>query len=441
MIIAKLTILILRLFGRGATTLPGRLALKLCPDLIARLSRGVRVICVTGTNGKTTTCALLEHCFKESGISYLINRGGANMITGVATAFIENSTVFGKCKKEFAILECDENSLPAISRFIKPEALAVTNLFRDQLDRYGEVSATLSKIRQGIENMPDTALILNADCPLTYSLSLLCKNESYTFGINASLGSRASLSDSRYCPVCKSELRYKTRIFAQLGDYCCPCCSYKRPAPDFCAESVSSSSLGSSFILNTKDGARLYSTSLGGLYNVYNFCAAAAVCSIMKTGNVNALCSFSGAFGRMERFDCNQRSVLLLLVKNPAGLSGCIRYVCKIKGELDMAFVLNDNEADGRDISWVWDCDFTPLKAKCPTVYTAGTRSLDMALRLKYDGIKIYEKNVIDGEDYARLTEIIKGSKRDFVVFSTYTAMMNMRHGFIEEFGGAEFWK
>lgn len=428
--LARLSALLLRITGRGATTLPGKIALKLKFNILTRLSKNVRIICVTGTNGKTTTCALIEHALKKSGVSYFINKSGANMLSGVTTAFIMNSTLFGRCKKEFAILECDENSLPLISRYVDSEITVVTNVFRDQLDRYGEVSHTLSKIREGVLNMPKTTVILNADDPLTFSLSRSIKNRCVTFGVNARLDTPA-VSDNRYCPVCKTELKYRSHTLSQLGDFYCPSCSFCRSKPDFEISDITKTG----FLLN----GRLYSTALGGLYNLYNICAAAAALSTAKIGNTEALCSFSGAFGRMERFDLGDRCALLLLVKNPAGLTGCIKYVCDIKGTLSAAFALNDNDADSRDVSWIWDSDFTPIKDKCKNVITLGTRSLDMAVRLKYDGIEANE--IFDGEEYKRLINIIKNSEGDFIIFATYTAMMNMRRLFIDAFGGKEFWQ
>ena len=429
-IIAKLTALVLRLFNRGATSLPGKIALKLKYDILTKLSRGTKIICVTGTNGKTTTCALIEHALKSENRPYFINKSGANMLSGVTTAFIMNSTVFGRCKKEIAILECDENSLPLISRYIDAKALVVTNVFRDQLDRYGEVTHTLSKIKSGIDNIPECILFLNADDPLSSSLRKTCKNKTVTFGINANLNAPA-VSDSRYCPFCSAELKYKSHTISQLGDFFCPECKFGRSAPDYEISDISKTG----FIIN----GRLASTSLGGLYNLYNFCAAAAVINELKIGKTEELCTFKGAFGRMESFDNNGKTVLLLLVKNPAGLTSCINYICSVKGGLDMAFALNDNDADGRDISWIWDSDFCRINEKCKSIYTVGTRSLDMALRLKYDGIKTTQ--IIDGEDYKRLISLIKNSENDFVIFSTYTAMMKMRKLFINTFGGREFWE
>ena len=433
-LIGKLTAFILHIFGKGATTLPGRVALKIKATLIKSLSQGVKIICVTGTNGKTTTCALLEHTLNKNGISYFINKSGANMISGIATAFLVNSTIGGKCKKDYAILECDENSLPKITKYLSADIIAVTNIFRDQLDRYGETSITLAKICEGIKNNPSARVLLNADCPLTYSLSKQIKNPVFTFGISESLSVK-SVSDAKYCPICDRELIYKSRTFAQLGNYLCPRCSYSRPKPDFeISEIKTSENGGYSFIIS----GEIMSTVLGGIYNLYNICCAYSVLSLISVKNTNPLCTFTGAFGRMESFKSGDNTILLLLVKNPVGLSGCIKYVSAIQGAPLIVFALNDNDADGRDVSWIWDSDFTPLRDNSAPVYTLGRRSYDMALRLKYDGINA---EILSGEAYKELIEIIVKHSRDTVIFSSYTAMMTLRKSLIDRFGGKEFWE
>ena len=435
-ITAKLVLKILRLMGKGATTLPGRIALKMKYNILNTLSFGVKIICVTGTNGKTTTCAFIEHALREGGFSYFINKSGANMISGVASSFIENCTVFGRCKKEYAILECDENSFPEISRYLDAEIVAVTNVFRDQLDRYGETETTLNTIVSAIKNMPEAVLVLNADCPLTYSISEKCENKVITFGINANSRLK-SAEDNRFCPLCKSELVYKSRVYAQLGNFFCPRCAFKRVYPDFCAEEISALENGKSEFFICYDKRELVSTSLGGIYNVYNYCCAYA---ILKTLGIrtDSLSSFSGAFGRTERFSGDGFEVLLLLVKNPVGFANCINFASKMRG-YNFVFALNDNEADGCDVSWIWDACFSKLKNASSSFYTIGKRSPDMALRLKYDGITATE--IISGEDYEYLIKLLKTKKQNTVVFANYTAMMNMRKHFIRAFGGKEFWQ
>lgn len=434
-IISKLVAFFLHLLGHGATTLPGRIALKLKYNILNRLSKNVHIICVTGTNGKTTTCALLSHALESLGYSYFVNKGGANMLSGVASAFILNSNIFGNCKTDYAILECDENSLPLISRYLDADVLVVTNIFRDQLDRYGEVTITLDKIKQGIDNMPSCLLLLNGDCPLTFSLSLTCNNDYLTFGINADFNDY-SASDNRFCPRCSEALSYSTRIMAQLGDFYCSGCGYHRVTPSFVVNDIIDlTDDGSCFVIDDE----LTTISLGGIYNIYNYIAAYSALKAMGINAKNELSNFNGAFGRMEKFKFNGKSVLLLLVKNPVGLSNCVKYCANLKGSYDFAFALNDKPADGCDVSWIWDSSFLPLLMRINSAYTVGTRSLDMAVRLKHDGI--IPTKIINGENYLELIKIIKNSDRDFIVLSTYTSMMKMRHDFIDSFGGREFWQ
>lgn len=422
-IIAKLVALVLRIFHRGATTLPGRIALKIKPNILFHLSRGVHSIIVTGTNGKTTTCALIESVLKSNGYSYFINKSGANMMSGIVTAFITNSTFLGKCKKEYAILECDENSLPRVSTFINADYVIVTNIFRDQLDRYGEVNYTLSQIKKGVGNMHST-LILNADCPLTSSIG-----EGITYGINMAYKNDI-VSDNRYCPVCNNELKYNSTVYAQLGDYYCNCCGYSRNKPDYAVTNITENSI-------TINGEML-SLAINGIYNVYNYLSAYTLCKTIGITNFDGLYTFSGAFGRMEMFHYKDKNILVLLVKNPVGMSNCIDLVARKNGRYNIVFALNDNAADGIDISWIWDVKYSSIKDKISTCYTIGTRSYDMALRLKYDGISSV---ITDGEEYSKMIDIIKSSNEDIIILSTYTSMMNMRHYLVDEFGGDEFWQ
>lgn len=433
---ARLVSGVLRLFRRGATTLPGRVALFFKYDILTALSRSTRVICVTGTNGKTTTCALLEHALKAAGKSCFVNKSGANMLTGVTSALIENCTLFGRCRRDFAILECDENSLPLISRYVDAEIIAVTNIFRDQLDRYGEVTHTLGAIRSSIDNTPTATLVLNADCPLTNSLSR-CKNNCIRFGINGNYEG-VDISEARYCPVCSAELKYDSRVYAHLGNYRCPRCAYARGNADIEASTVELlGENGANFTITSGNNAAEFNTSLGGIYNVYNIICAAAVLSALGIDEVNLLGGFSGAFGRMESFSDGNSRVLLLLVKNPVGLSSCAEYAAKLKGYDNIVIALNDNAADGRDVSWIWDADIDALCGINARFYTFGTRAADMTLRLKYNYIDVAD--TIDGDNPSLLDNLI--SRGNTMILANYTAMMKIRPALRRRFGGKEFWE
>lgn len=429
-IIAKLCEKILRLIGRGATTFPGKIALLLKKDILKYLSRNVKIIIITGTNGKTTTARIIEEGLLKSGKSYFINRSGANLITGITTSFLLNCSVKGICQKEYAIIECDENALKKVSLYIDAEILVVTNIFRDQLDRYGEVSHTLSAIRAGAENMPSAKLVLNADDPLSFSLSRL-DNVHISYGINSplSLGGRG---DSEYCIFCKSPYKYRYRTYSQLGSFYCEDCGYAREKPQFAAEEIIEQNSDYSTIFADLQGkTALLRVNLGGVYNIYNALAAAAALAALNLSVPKietALSDFSGAFGRMESFG----STRMLLVKNPAGFTQTMHYIYPLK-ITNLVFVLNDKDADGKDVSWIWDAEIR-INDNVENIYTFGIRSGDMALRLKYAG---YNPSVIKSyNEFYRITEA-----ENTVIIPTYTAMMALRPYFAQKYKKDAFWK
>lgn len=428
--LVRLSEKLLRLFGRGATSFPGKLALFLKKDILKSLSRGVRIIAVTGTNGKTTTCAMIESALKKAGVSCFLNRSGANLITGVTAAFIANCNLFGRCRYDCAVLECDENALKKISLYIDAQILVVTNIFRDQLDRYGEVSSTLAAIKEGAGNMKNALLVLNADDPLTFSLSRL-GNPYVSFGISKrlSLGGRG---ESEFCPFCGTAYEYAFRTYSQLGGFYCPSCGYARETPDYSAEEVFLQDPDtSSFFAVFRGKAALVSVNLGGIYNVYNALAAAAALrefGVELSDVENALSEFGGAFGRMERFE----NVRMLLVKNPAGFTQTVNYI-KPLAVHNLIFVLNDNDADGKDVSWIWDAQID-IGDHVENVYAFGIRSGDMALRLKYAGIQA--KIIKNYDEFKKIT-----TQPDTVIIPTYTAMMALRPYFAHRSGKKEFWQ
>lgn len=430
MIIAKTAEKLLRILGRGATTLPGRLALLFKRNILRKLSEGVRVIMVTGTNGKTTSARMIEEGLRESGKSYFINRSGANLITGITTAFIINSSVFGKCRKEYAVIECDENALKKVSLYIDAEILLVTNIFRDQLDRYGEVSSTLYAIKTGAENMPGCTLILNADDPLTFSLSAL-SNRFYSYGVNIPL-QMGGRSDTDYCIFCKSPYKYYYKTYSQLGSFYCENCGYHRENPSFSADAlIDSTSEYSVVFMNLNGKSSVFRINIGGAYNIYNSVGAAAVLSVLGIDfNLieSSLAGFGGAFGRMENFGTTK----MLLVKNPAGFTQTMNYIRPLKIK-NLIFVLNDNPADGCDVSWIWDADIE-IGENVENIYAFGIRSGDMALRLKYEG---YSPEIITSyEEFYSLTD-----EENTVIIPTYTAMMALRPYLAQKYKKEAFWK
>lgn len=428
--IAKLCEKLLRLFGRGATTFPGKIALLLKKDILLYLSRGVKTVIVTGTNGKTTTAKMIEQGLKQAGKSCFLNRSGANLITGITASFLSNCDFKGRCHYEYAVIECDENALKKVSLCIHAEILVVTNIFRDQLDRYGEVTSTLAAIRQGAQNMKNAMLVLNADDPLSFSLSRL-ENRSVSFGINKQL-SLGGKGESEYCVFCGRPYDYSFRTYCQLGGFSCPSCGYSRTVPDFSAEEIIDQTPDSSSVFADLNGkSAILNINLGGVYNIYNALAAAAALTLFETdisSIENAFSSVSGAFGRMESFG----SVRMLLVKNPAGFTQTVNYIYPLEIN-NLVFVLNDNDADGKDVSWIWDAEIN-ISDKVKNIYAFGIRSGDMALRLKYAGCDV---SVIKNYDeFKKITD-----EENTVIIPTYTAMMALRPYFAQKYKKDAFWK
>lgn len=441
---------VLQKLGRGATTLPGRVALKVKRNVLADLSKDVKVIIVTGTNGKTTSCRIIEEGLKAAGKTYFINKSGANLITGITSSFIMNSTIMGKRKYEYAIVECDENAFREVSRYIRADVVLVTNVFRDQLDRYGEVTHTLNAIKESVKNLPNAVICLDADCSLTYSMSKEIPNKIVTFGVNVPFDSNAKapeISDAKYCIFCKNEYDYTYHTYGHLGGFKCRNCGYSRPNPDFAVTSVAELKQNHSVVVASFNGSEyIVKVNIGGAYNVYNAIGCASALSSFGIDDktiIKALEGFNGAFGRMEQFDCGDNKINIILVKNPAGFSQTINFLKSIDDDFTMILSLNDNAADGRDISWIWDVDFAGIfdRENVKEIYVSGKRCYDMAIRVKYEGVGSREIKVIENEDYDRLVDIASQQGRDVYIVPTYTSMMTMRPTIAKRLGGKDFWE
>ena len=442
--------LVARLLRRGGTAMPGRYALKVCPDLLGTLAKGVEVLVITGTNGKTTSSRIAEQAFSDAGLDYLANRSGANLLSGITTEFALHSTLTGKCRKKYAVIECDEAAARRALGFLKPKAVLVTNLFRDQLDRYGEVTHTLENIREGLKSAPEAVLCLNADCSLTSSLAGDLPNRAVFYGVEQGAvawdGALPTLSDATHCIRCKTEYAYDYVTYGHLGGFRCPNCGYARPAADTAVTAVDELGLDSSTV-ELRTGGETYTVriNLPAMYNVYN--AAGAICAAQEMGltaeqAIAAVGSFHCGFGRMERFDLGAQGTRVMLVKNPAGCDQVLRFLSAADEEMLLAVLLNDNDADGTDVSWIWDAEFealTGLGDKLRRVIVSGKRAWDLFLRLKYAGIdpgKIFVER-----DYAALTEQLAGADEPVFVMPTYTALLDFRPHLIKRCGGSDFWE
>ena len=442
---ARLTRAGLRLVRRGGTALPGKTALKICPDLLGELGRDVDTVIVTGTNGKTTTSGMLRHMLDENHIPYLSNRSGANLTSGVASEFIFHSDLLGRCRRHVAVIECDEGSFPAVAGALQPKAVLVTNLFRDQLDRYGEVTHTRDCIARGIQAAPGAVLCLNADCSLTASLGSGVPNRVVYYGVDGFSSDREpGVSDAPHCLRCGERYAYRRHTFAHLGDWYCPRCGAARPIPDVAAEGIESEPSGSWVTLRRDGSVRSVTVALPAVYNVYNALAALTAAGAMGWDTdvcEKSLTGFDAMFGRMETMRVGDTPVQVVLVKNPAGCDRALEYLEGLGDDVLPIFCLNDNLNDGTDVSWIWDADYETLFARrrYGRIGVFGIRAQDMRLRLKYAGADDASVEV-----YATLDELasaVEKSDRPVCVLPNYTAMLAVRDRLSALAGGGKFWE
>lgn len=433
-LVCKASGAVLRKLGRGGTNLPGKLALKIDKNILGELSRGVKVTVVTGTNGKTTTSRMIEQAFADAGLKYFSNKSGANLLTGIIAVFAQHSTLSGKCPYTHALIECDEAAFRRTSEYLPVECLVVNNIFRDQLDRYGEITHTLNAIREGITHVPDATLCLNADCSLTASLADNVPNKIVWFGVNVPIYKETAheLSDAPYCIHCKTEYEYDYITYGHLGGFRCPKCGYHRQTPQVAVTKVLATGADSSdIILDIFGHEHEVHVNLPGGYNIYNAAAEAAVAHVVGIDEqtaVSALSQFECGFGRAEQFKLGQAQARMMLVKNPAGFNQVINLIAHDEGNYKLAFLLNDRFADGTDISWIWDVDFEALadqQVRFTRVLVSGVRADDMALRLKYAGFAPERIEVI--REYDRLLTEIGSDETPAFLMPTYTAMFDLR--------------
>ena len=442
---SRLSRALLRLLGRGGTALPGKIALRTCPDLMGELGRGVETVIVTGTNGKTTTCGMLRHMLDRTETPYFSNRSGANLTSGITAEFIENADLLGRPKKKLAVIECDEGNFPAAAEALQPRAVVVTNLFRDQLDRYGEVTHTRNYLAEGIKKAPQSVLCLNADCSLTASLGDGVPNRTVYYGLNSVIGqSVPNVSDAPHCLRCGARYAYRRHTYAHLGDWYCPQCGAHRPEPEMAVESIRPNLGGSYVTMNTPEGTISFQLALPAIYNASNAAAALTAAYVMGWNGEQcraSLADFGAVFGRMEQLTVGKTSVRIVLVKNPAGCDRAIEFLASYGENVLPIFCLNDNTADGTDVSWIWDADYEGLFAvrKYKTIGVYGTRAQDMRLRLKYAGADDNAITVYESADI--LAEAVQKSDCPVVVLPNYTSMLTVRDKLSALAGGGRFWE
>jgi len=428
---ARLAARLSRLAGTGGgTTLPGKLLAKLDPGsidrLAARLPLGTAL--VSATNGKTTTAAMAAEILSPR-TRLAHNSSGANLVSGVASALLSADGA------ELGLFEVDEGALPEVARRLTPRALCLGNLFRDQLDRYGELELIAERWRAAVRALArEASLAVNGDDPQVGDLARE-HEAAIVFGLDDPRHAHPGLqhaADSKWCLRCGRPYEYAAAYVGHLGDYRCPVCGHARPALDVVARDVELSGLDSvSFELVTPEGERRVTLRVPGLYNVYNALAAASLAHVLGSGldEIGAgLESFSAAFGRFERIALGDKKLLVLLVKNPAGANEAIRTLLAGGPPTLAVIALNDEIADGRDISWIWDVDFEPLLERLESVIATGDRAAELALRCKYAGFSEAAIEVVP--DLARaldrgLAQTPPGG--ELVALPTYTAMLALR--------------
>jgi UDP-N-acetylmuramyl tripeptide synthase len=437
--------------GRGGgTSLPGKVLIALEPDAIrelsARLPRGSVV--VSATNGKTTTAAMVASVLAHAGLPVVHNRSGANMAGGVASTLLAAARAGGRIDGELGLFEVDEFWLDQITPQLEPRGILLGNLFRDQLDRYGELDTIADRwAAMAAATGPRVRLVLNADDPLIADLGRDAPNVTY-FGVedqSVAIPEMQHASDSKHCRRCGAAYAYDAVYLGHLGRYRCATCGQERPTPSVAAERIElDGTRRSVFELTTPVGSARVELPLPGLYNVYNALGAAALClglEVPLEAVVAGLHDVRAAFGRAERIAIGDVELQILLVKNPAGANEILRTLVLEQDELDLLAVLNDRIADGRDVSWVWDADFEMLAPRVRRVTCAGTRAAELAVRLKYAGVPVDRLRVVPGLAAALDDALAHVDSGHLYVLPTYTALLELRQELAERGHVVQFWE
>ncbi|MDD3893703.1 MAG: Mur ligase family protein [Syntrophomonadaceae bacterium] len=431
-ITGKAAIVLSRIAGNQGTDFPGRIARKIYPPILSESAGDIKreIIIITGTNGKTTTSNMIAEIIRENGCSLVHNTEGANLLTGITTAFIPSASLFGRCSCDYALLETDEANVPLLLQEIQPQALLVTNFFRDQLDRYGELDNTIRLIRDAIKGKKDLELVLNADDPLLADFERYSGLKSWYYGFDDTAYDEFAgnnTREGRYCVLCGHELDYERYHYAQLGKYHCPACDNHNPDRDFTGHDLKMTP-EISFKINEMEITSPYQ----GFYNAYNILAAVSMgkrLSIDDEVIQRAIMNYRPRAGRMEKFFINGKPCLLVLVKNPAGFNQILNMMTQDPARKGLFIALNDNAADGRDISWIWDTEaeiIARAEAGVAEVVCAGQRSGDMALRIKYAGFAPEYIRIISGLQ-AGIEQTLEIESETAYILCTYTALFECR--------------
>ena len=473
---ARMAQKVLRWLGKGATAMPGRIARRVCPNVLSLLAQRQDIILITGTNGKTTTTLIIADIFRALDYEVLTNASGANLAVGLITSLIEGKKSLKKAQKQnrptICVLEIDEGAFAAESKNIRAKVVVATNLFRDQLDRFGALTFTRDLLARGIKDTLGT-VVLNADDPLVAQLSEYCPKDVRYFGVtlekdkdNTVTNDDATgpLADSAECPKCQEILDYAQKNFGHFGAYQCRSCGYHRPEAEYrivCRESVTEPTTlkrmtpeSVSYPVTVKHGTEIYAsqTTIPGLHNLYNLTAAIAAsgCFTEQKGkelSLESLCKAAQtakpAFGRMEKIPIADKSICFTLLKNPMSMERALATMTQAEDIGAVYMLLNSHEADGRDISWLWDVDFETQRYPAH-VYVSGERSGDLYLRLIYAGVP--EENVTHAS-LRECADTVEKALADcqpgqcLYVLHNYSPMLQLRDALSDKYPLKDFWR
>ncbi len=451
-----------RRLGYGGSSLPGQVALRIQPAILRRLAGRLRrgAVLITGTNGKTTTAALLAAILEAAGWRLIHNRSGANLIHGLVSAFLEAPTAGRRAPHpDIALLEVDEATVPEAVRELRPVGVVVTNFSRDQLDRFGELDATVSLVARGLDALRGRGFVaLNADDPLVAALGRGRPGRVIYYGVAEApcrAAGEAETREQRHCPACGRELAYRSFYYGHLGRYECPGGDFARPASQVLAREVDlGGPAGASLTVNVEGHGEVpVVLPVPGLYNVYNGLAALTAALQLGVSLPNAAAALARArpcFGRMERIAIGGRELLLALVKNPTGFNQVLLTILGDRpspGRPRRRFLIavNDRYADGTDVSWLWDVEFELLarrESEIEGIVVSGLRALDMAVRLKYAGFPMSRVRCVPHLGEALDVAMASGTARGpLYVTPTYTAMLELRDILTRRGYTPPFWK
>lgn len=427
--IAKIVRSGLKLTNHNATSLPGYIAYKLDKNILDELSKNTKFIFVTGTNGKTMTTHFLVNILRQRYDKVYTNESGSNMVQGIITTLLDNPSK----EETIAVLEVDEANLVRIGQNIKADYVIFTNIFRDQMDRFGEIYNIFAKVMDGMKVMPKAKIIANGDLPIfnyqqmeDYDRSYFgirdYKNASSDYDLDAEIN-----SDGILCPNCNHVLKYKMNNYSSLGDYSCPNCDFKTPYINYAIDEIIRLEADYS---EFKIGEEVYKVSVGGLYNVYNALAALSAAKELGLSYeeiYRGLSSQKNVFGRQENINIDGKNVTINLVKNPTGLNQIIDLILLEEEPITLICLLNDNYADGTDVSWIYDSYYEKLSnLDIKDIYVSGMRKKDMKRRLEI--AEIFDGNINEFDYENEIQNVIKNSKTNNVyILSTYTAMLRLR--------------